>query len=70
MITEKDVLDAILNIKTHTKYGPYYIFTAGTGFPCKMIIEFHKNDGDIIVVDRKNRMWRKGVRYDNVTKIK
>lgn len=40
--------------------GTYYFLTEGTGIPDKAAIKFFKYDNSVIVIDRKNRMWRKG----------
>ena len=43
--------------------GPKYFFTSGTGLPCKVAIDYFKDCGDVIVIDRKDRQWKNGVRY-------
>lgn len=62
-ITKKELLNAIFKIETCKNPGPYYYFTSGTGVPCYMAIEHFKNTNDVIVVDRKKRMWKNGIRY-------
>lgn len=50
----------LAKIRRISEKGHKYYFTSGTGLPCKIAIEYFKDCGDVIVVDRKDRKWKKG----------
>jgi hypothetical protein len=50
----------LAKVRYMTETGPKYFFTSGTGLPCKVAIDYFKDCGDVIVVDRKDRKWKKG----------
>lgn len=66
----KYLTELVEKVKCHYNPGPYYFFTAGTGVPDKSAIKYFKDNSDVIVVDRKQRMWRKGKRYRELIKEK
>ena len=59
-ITADVITKELSNVRHVAKNGPDYFFTSGTRLPCKIAIEYFKDCGDVIVVDRKDRKWKKG----------
>lgn len=59
-ITADAITKELSKVRHVVKNGPDYFFTSGTGLPCKIAIEYFKDCGDVIVVDRKDRKWKKG----------
>ena len=57
-------------IENRMLFGSYLYTTAGSGVPDRVAIKFFKDFDNIIVIDRKQRMWRKGKRYrENINKL-
>jgi hypothetical protein len=65
-LTYQDIIDAVNKLRDwppHT--GPYHFWTAGTGIPDEMAIEYWK-DTNIIVVTRDGKKYQRGKLLEDV----
>lgn len=72
MLTAKELYELVDMIECCTTPDVYYYFLGGmrqhwAGISNEYIIEFFKDYGDVVLIDRKGRKWCKGKRvYDDV----
>lgn len=64
----KDLLELVDHIKAQVPPNPRYFFTRATGVSDEHAVEFFKHISDVIVVTRKDKMYRRGefIGYINI----
>ena len=63
-ITLDMIYDAIEKLREPPEYPRYwYFFTAGTGLPDDLAVDYFKDNGDVLVFTRDGNVYQKGERY-------